>query len=383
MATNSTNAKKRTSIVNRRAIEKELNAFFSVNNSAAPTPDAGEVVRSGIITWGEDNDFPQKLLRLYDSSPTLQSIIEGTADYISGNGLTEIAPEIEYFAKRVNDDGNDLYDIVDLVGWNTETFGGAFILVARTLDKQHVCGLLVLDARRVRIKADGTGIRYYYMKNGELTAKFEEYQFFTGLGADYDTAAVEEVYFWRGRRPRGVYSRPRYAAALRAIDTQIRIQDYFANLVENNFTVCGILTVPSDGLTPDQQKELRDNINKTYSGHRVAGRLMVQFVSNKDLAAQYTSVSANDLDKQYTEVAKSTRENIYAAFRAIPALFGIMTETTGFSQQEFLDAFNLYNLTVIAPRQKDIVRIFSEIFDIERPFQILPFNFKDSTTDAA
>lgn len=371
--------KKNTRLLVAQTPDK-VNALFALDTpSSAPTPDAGETIKGDIVQWGKDNNFPQELYSLYDHCSTFQSIVEGTADYISGNGLTNINSSIVEFAERVNDDGDDLFDIVDRVGWNSEFIGGVFILITRTFDKRHISGLLVLDARRCRCKADGTGIKYYNMKDGKLQTSFVEYRYWTGLNVDPADAEIQEVYYWCGRRPRGFYPRPRYASALLAIDTQIRIQQYYSSLVQNNFTICGILTIPADGMTEEQQKAFYKRVNATYSGSAKAGRLLSQFVSDMNLAAKYTPIAANDLDKQYIEVSKSTREEIYAAFRAIPALFGIMTETTGFSQQEFLDAFTLYSATVVAPRQRDIIRIFSDIFGIDNPFTIVPFNFNPQT----
>lgn len=374
-----TNTKTKTRVLVAQAPDK-VNALFALDTpSAAPTPDAGESISGDIVKWGKDNDFPMKLYDLYDHCSTFQSIVEGTADYISGNGLANIHHAIDDFAGCVNDDGDDLFDIVDRIGWNSEFIGGVFLLITRTLDKKHISGLLVLDARRCRCKADNTGVKYFNMKDGKLQNTFVEYKYWSGLDADTAEAEIQEVYYWRGRRPRGYYPRARYLSALMSIDTQIEIQRYYSSLVQNNFTICGILTIPADGMTEDQQKEFYKRVNATYSGSAKAGRLLAQFVSDMNLAAQYTPISANDLDKQYIEVSKSTRENIYAAFRAIPALFGIMTETTGFSQQEFLDAFMLYSATVVAPRQRDIIRIFSDIFGIESPFTIVPFNFNSQT----
>lgn len=356
--------------------KEAVNAFFALNNpGAAPTPDAGEIQKGDIITWGPKNDFPQEILRLFDRCSTFQSIIEGTADYIAGNGLDEIAPEIDEFSKHVNDDGDDLFDIVDLIGWNSELYGGVFIKITRTLDKQSLAGLNILDARRCRCLSDNSGIRYLGVKNSKLLNTGIDYPYFSGWDNINEDTEHEEVYFWRGRRPRGYYPRPRYSSALQAVDTQARIQEYYSSLVQNSFTLCGILTVPTDGMGDDERKEFKKRFDATYKGETVAGRLMLQFISSQALEAKYTSLSANDLDKQYIEVAKSTRENVYAAFRAIPALFGIMTETTGFSQQEFQDAFTLYSNTVVVPRQRDIIRILSDIFGIDKPFKIIPFDF--------
>jgi hypothetical protein len=44
-------------------------------------------------------------------------------------------------------------------------------------------------------------------------------------------------------------------------------------------------------------------------------------------------------------------------------LFGMNPENDGFSKQEFLESFQLFNKTVIQPIQNQIVKAFDKIFD--------------------
>lgn len=359
-----------------------MNEIFTANFgvstlSAAPTPDFNEKIVGGKVYWGEKNDFPQHILSMYDKCSTFQSIIEGTSDYISGNGLTDISPQIGSIATRMNDDGESLRQIIDKVGWNNELFGGCFILVTRTDDLAHLGGVQVLDTRRCRCMSDNLGIIYLDVKAGKIQSNGQYYPLFSGWDNPAE-AQQQEVYFWRGRRPRGFYPVPRYVSALQAIDTQTRINEYYNALVRHNFTLSGVMTFFTDGMGEEDKSKLAEGVKEAYGGEKNGGKMLFQFLSSTstaNLGAQYTPLSANDLDKQYVEVSKATTRAIYSAFRAVPALFGLMTETTGFSQQEFQEAFDLYSTTMITPRQADIVAIFSGIFNVDKPFTIIPLNF--------
>ncbi len=348
--------------------------------SAAPTPNFNEKIVGGKVYWGEKNDFPEHILSMYDRCSTFQSIVEGTTDYISGNGLTGVDSSFAHLSRRANDDGETLFQIVDKVGWNNELFGGCFILLTRTDDLSHVGGLQVLDTRRCRRTADGLSIIYLDVKSGKIQANGNIYPLFSGWGSP-EKAAVQEVYYWRGRRPRGYYPTPRYISALQDIDTQARISTYYNSLVRHNFTLSGMLTIFTDGMSEDDEILLAKSIQESFGGESNGGKVITQLLSSNgsaNLQSQYTPLSANDLDKQYIEVRKDTKQAIYSAFRAVPALFGLMTETTGFSQQEFQEAFDLYSATIVAPRQRDIVTIFSEMLNVQNPFKIVPLSFKSN-----
>ena len=87
----------------------------------------------------------------------------------------------------------------------------------------------------------------------------------------------------------------------------------------------------------------------------------------------------DDFADRYEALHKRSREQIFTAFRATPNLFGLMTETTGFNEQEFAEAFKLYNRTVVKPIQKVIVDAFDKIFGVDGSITITPFNLENDS----
>jgi capsid portal protein len=71
----------------------------------------------------------------------------------------------------------------------------------------------------------------------------------------------------------------------------------------------------------------------------------------------------------------TTRENIYAGFRINPVLTGLNKTNSGFTGQEFNEAFKLYNKTVIQPAQKEVIDAFEKIFG-RGCMEIKPFTIK-------
>ena len=69
-----------------------------------------------------------------------------------------------------------------------------------------------------------------------------------------------------------------------------------------------------------------------------------------------------------------TKSELFTAFRAIHNLFGLPT-ATGFSTEEYEQAFKLYNRTVVRPIQKILVRTIKTITG--KDIVITPFSLED------
>ena len=83
-----------------------------------------------------------------------------------------------------------------------------------------------------------------------------------------------------------------------------------------------------------------------------------------------------DFGEKYRARSTHARQQIFASFRAVPALFGIMTESTGFNEQEFAQAFKLYNRTMVRPVQRLICDTYDKIYGINGSVNIRPFSIE-------
>ena len=77
----------------------------------------------------------------------------------------------------------------------------------------------------------------------------------------------------------------------------------------------------------------------------------------------------------------NSRQKIFTAFRANPNLFGIPTESLGFSQEEYESAFRLFNRTMIRPAQKLIADAYEKIYGRAGVLTIIPFSMEESATE--
>lgn len=348
------------------AIDKKVE-----RNIVLPTESAD--YKGERISWGDGNAYPDYLLDLCATTPTLRSIINGNVDFIAGNDVLLHALEE---GKKVNRKGQNIRDIVREIARNLETYGGFALQVIRSKDGRDIAELYALDMRYVRSNKENDVFYYSEDWRGWNSRKSQQYPKFITWGEEGSN--LNSIYFYKNTTT-SVYPSPLYAASIKACEIERGIDDYHLNAIENGFVPSVIINF-NNGLPSDEvKKELEKSVQEKYSGHSNGGRILLSFNESKDNAATFDYPKVEDFGARYDALAKHSRQQIFTAFRANPNLFGIPTESLGFSQEEYEAAFKLYNRTHIQPMQQIIVDTFAKVFGMEGVLEIVPFSMETST----
>ena len=122
------------------------------------------------------------------------------------------------------------------------------------------------------------------------------------------------------------------------------------------------------------EKDIERKIRDKFTGADNAGKFIVSFNDNKESAVTIERLNEDKMDEKFHTLSKSTKENIFIAFRAYPELFGMSTEGNGFSLAEYEESFKLYNKAVVQPIQNTITRCFETIYDEKDIISFIPFS---------
>ena len=333
-----------------------------VNN----VPEYSEVKArgKGYVNYGADNLFPEYLWDLYGTVATLQSIINGTADFICGNNVSCTA---DGFEEVVNKKGDTINDIVRKIAYDVMIFGGFAIQVIRNLEG-GIGELYALDFMKVR--SDEKNEVFYYCDDwSKWGAKGLVYPKF---GVD-DTNPTS-IFYYKGNITRGVYPTPMYGAALIACELEKSINEFHLNNINNGFASNVIINFNNGQPNEEQKREIEDDVTEKFSGYQNAGRIMISYNDSAENATKVERLEGDDSDEKYQSLIKRSREQIFTAFRTNPCLFGLNPENNGFSSVEFASAYKLYNKTVIQPIQDCIMGVFDKIFGLKNSIIIEPFS---------
>ena len=331
-----------------------------------------EISGVDFIAWGTDNRYSDYLFSLYEDCATLQSIINGTVDFVCGNSINCNLP---IFEKTVNKNGDTINDIIQRISTDYLIFGGFALQVIRNAIGE-ITELYRVDFNKLR--SDKKNEVFFYSEDWCKSYGRVKYIIYPKFNPDDSNPT--SIFYYKGNKTRGTYPVPIYNAAISSCELEKKINEFHLNEISNNFLTSKIINFNSGIPDDDLKNEIERNLNEKFAGSENAGRILISFNANKDSETTVTDIPMDDFADRYEALYKRSREQIFTAFRATPNLFGLMTETTGFNEQEFLEAFKLYNRTAVRPIQQLIVKSFDKILGFEGSITIKPFNLEDDNT---
>ena len=316
------------------------------------------------INWGDGNRFPDYLLDLYNRVATLRSIINGCTDFAAGNACKLVAGALPHGENIVNLQDLTASELVRQLAQDYYTYGGfAFQVVRDRVGR--IVELYPLDMRFLRTNEE-TEV-FYYCENWRKHNEVVEYPAFMATGQH-----PASVVYVRNTHTQ-VYPAPLYGACLKACETEASIDTFHLNNINNNF-VSSLFVNFNNGNPEDEVKEEieRDFCDK-FTGPQNGGRVGFSYNDNRANATTFDTFKIDDFGARYDALAKHCRQQIFTAFRANPNLFGIPTESLGFSSEEYESAFKLFNRTQIRPVQDRIREAVGKALGNPGALTIVPF----------
>lgn len=345
-----------------------------------------KVTGKDFIEWGDGNQYPEYLLDLYENVATLKSVIDGCVDYIAGDDVTIQPLRASLGGGVMNAKGDTIVEQVRDIAKDYEMYGGFALQVIRGRDGRP-SEVHYIDMRYLRMNKE-CNVFYYcedWKKKGKNNVicypKFLADLDWMTLTDEQRNAHASSILFVKDIRTK-TYPSPKYAAAVKSCEIERCIDDFHLNSINNGFTGSYIINFNNGVPTPEIQEEIEDNFNEKFSGHQNAGRIGFSWNKTKESATTIEQVKVEDFGEKYKSLADTARQRIFTSFKANPNLFGIPTESLGFSQEEYESAFRLFNRTQIRPIQRKIADAYDKIYGQKGVLTIVPFSMDEgSVTD--
>lgn len=335
-----------------------VNEIKSINTQAFE-----EVVNyngSKWVSYGKDNMYPEYLWDLYLNSSTHSAIVDGKVDYIIGEGFTSANITKKRILKKI------AFDFVLYGGFAIQLIYNAEGVIEK---------IQVLDFARCRVNKELNKLYYsakWNRSSGKDVVEFNIYDSNRTSTEPKDT----EIFYFRGNKTRSVYPIPSYVGSTQSIETSIEIQNYHLNAIRNNFAVSAIINLIGDP-SDDEKDEINDSIRETFTGSGNASNFMITYGANKDEVPEIIRLESDNADERFQQLSKDVRENIFIGHRVVSgALFGLVSEASGFNSTEYQESFKIFNKTVIQPIQdilteslEEIYKVSDEIIEFKIPFE--------------
>ena len=332
-----------------------------------------------MVQWGDGNAYPDYLLELYKSVPTLQAIINGNVDFIVGDEIT-IRPLTESLpAGKMTKAGDTIRDQVRCIALDYELYGGFCLQVIRDISGR-VAEIHYLDMRFIRMNKECDV--FYYCEDWAKKGKKDVITYpaympipnWDELTDEEKNAHASSVVFVKATHTQ-VYPAPVYGAATKACEIERQIDNFHLSDLDNHFVSSAIVNFNNGDPGDEIKKEIENEFNEKFSGSRNAGRIGFSWNPNKESQTEIVEFKVEDFGERYKALSDHSRNQIFCAFRAIPLLFGFTADTnTGFSTDEFEQSFKLYNRTQIRPIQRLICDTYDWIYGQTGVLTITPFS---------
>lgn len=353
-----------------------IDPYIEVN---AILPTETRIGGRDMIQWGTRNIYPYFLYSLYNSVPTLGSVIEGTVNFVAGDAVN-LVPFGGFADSIVNNMGDTASDIVRELARDYLIYGGFALQVIRNR-KGDPAEIYWIDMRYLRSNKENTV--FYYNEKWDKPG-YRKTLLYPAFVAGLEWSSMDEqargthassiLYVKESRRQ--TYPVPVYVQAIKSCDIERCIDDYHLNAIKNGFSD-GMIINFNNGIPSDEiKREIEKNINEKFGGHQNAGRIMMCFNPDIKNRTDLVMPQTRDYGEKYNTLAARSRQQIFTAFRANPNLFGIPTEGNGFANEQYEESFNLYNRTQVKPVQDRISGAFARIFGNPDALDITPFSLQ-------
>ena len=367
---------------NQKRIVVAFAAIDPYIQSAIVAPTEKAMRGKDIVEWGDRNAYPDYLLDLTKSVPSLRSVIGGTTDFIVGDDISILPLDAEGLPNIMNHRGDNIRSQVTDIARDFMTYGGFALQVIRDIAGRPA-EIYYIDLRYLRSNKDNS-VFYYSEKWGEGRRNdvivYPAYQHITPerwaqLEQEERDRNASSIVYVKNITTQ-VYPFPVYGAAVKACEIERAIDDYHLNALENNFEPSAIINFNNGMPSDEERKEIEKDVNEKFAGHQNARRIMLSFNSDRENATTFEYPKTESFGEQYNALAKHSRQQIFTAFRANPNLFGIPTENLGFSSEEYESAFKLYNRTCVKPVQRLIADTYDMIYASTGVLTIQPFTIE-------
>jgi DNA-binding MarR family transcriptional regulator len=318
----------------------------------AKQPEYKEKKGEGYMQYGQNNDYPQYLLDLFNKSAKHNAIVRGKVNYIVGNGWAGEQPIV----KQVNRE-ETLNDLTKKVALDIELFGGAYIQVIWSVMGEQIAELWHCDYTKIRTNKDNT--QFWYKEDWKATRNQEKAEVYAAFNPK-NPIGVQILYVKEYRPGMNVYSLPGYFGALNYIESDVEVSKHVLGNAQTGFSASKLITLPNGEPSPDEKRAVSRQFDNMYTGAD-GKKYLLAFVNDVTRKPIVDDLGASDLTKEdFGRVDELIQTNIFSGHQITsPDLFGIAVPGQLGSRQQMRDSYEIFNNTYIRYKQMQLEGVFN------------------------
>jgi predicted transcriptional regulator len=337
--------------------------FQRINFHDNKLPVFKENKAKGFVTFGADNLYPDFLIELFNKSPKHNAIVSAKASYVAGIGTEVFGSNTEEIAKAEaklkNINAYETYEELKAkVAYDAELFNGFAVEVIWNKAKTAPSEYYHIPFKDIRKGLEGD---YVYCADWtDNKAEKTHYQPYNPI-----TRESKQIYYCQFYRPgQGEYPLPDYVGALKYIEVDTEISNYYLNSIKNGFTAQTHIQLFKGIPTPEEARATARRFKENYQGTDNAGGLIIQYNDPTEKESVINNLQPSDFDKQFDLLNKTVQQEIFVAHKVnSPMLFGVRVEGQLGGRSELIEAYEMFHHAYIEPRQQKIDDTFAYLLE--------------------
>jgi len=324
-------------------------------------PQSVESNKEAWVTFGDDNDYFQYLIKRYNNSTTNNSIINSIVKLIYGRGLdaTDSNKKPNEYAQM-----KMLFrpDVLKCVITDYKLLGQGYFQVIYNKAKNAIVRIEHAPAQLIRAEkcneyGEITG--YYYSDNWADVKNFPPKR----IGAfGYGDKTLEILCVRDYSVGQKYYSNVDYIGALPYTQLEEEIADYLINDVQNGFSPTSVINF-NNGVPDEEKMSLQAaDVKRKLTGASGA-KIVVSFNSDETKKTTIDNVPLNDAPAHYTYLSEESRGKILLGHSVTSGLLFGIPSSNGFSSNadELKNASILFDNMTIRPKQGTVLDAIDKI----------------------
>jgi DNA-binding MarR family transcriptional regulator len=334
------------------------NNLLVVKFKALDIPEFKEIRNGKYIVYGQDNKYPEYLLRLYNKSPKHGAIIEGKAGFIAGKGFgfkekgadTSVLDKVNRFGESAN-------DILKKQALDIEIYGGCYLQLIFNKVKE-LAEIIHLDYHKVRSNEDNS--EFYYKEYGWHDYRTQKITTLPAFNPEMPKG--ECILYYKEYRPGlNTYTLPKFIAGVNYIEADILVSGHTMNNANTGFTGSKMISFFNGEPESDEAKKaIEKKVTDKFSG--VDGKkVLITFNNDPAKKPAVDDLGASDLTKEdFQQVDNLIQQNIFTAHQVTsPMLFGIRVSGQLGGRSELMESWELFKNTYVNAKQQNLERVWN------------------------
>ena len=341
-----------------------------------------------IINYGIKNDYPYRLIDLYNTSVTHKACIDFATNAVVGEGIDWEKMNVNSEDMMTPNYSMSWNEFIKALAFDYSLYSAfAFQIIKNKDNKTYSFFPQPIETVRLEeMDEDGVINNGYICKDWSATGKYPPIKLpMFGFQEDEQIPMGQPylVYHKQYNPVNAYYGLPVYSSAINAIQAEASYQSWELKNVTNNFTPTGMLTLPAIE-SDEERRTVIKNIQSMFGGVENSNALMVSFRTNiEDKPVEFTPFTAPTTNVNLYESANERTINRIMAAHKIPskALIGYPADDTGFSNSgEYLEsAYALYNVNVANNNRREILDTINTLFKlngVDLKIELKPLRYK-------